>query len=191
MQVGVELRIYFFGTAVDVSSAPHTMTRTYAGVSDRSAQRTSSCPRRSCSCGIKRICLRTWRPAGFRSLWPRRARSPFPSLARSRTGIVETAQLPLYREARVGPATPCRRCVPTCRKHRAGKAVALDSSPAVAPFPALHARRRATTGSQRHAQCGRGGRASRCHCRTYPAHGARHRNKKPKKMCPDATRRRG
>ena len=65
-----------------------------------------------------------------------------------------------------------------------GRAVALDSPLAVAPFHALPARRRATTGSPRHAKCGRERRASRRRGRTYPAHGARHRNKNPKKCVP-------
>jgi hypothetical protein len=37
VQVGVELRIYFFGTAVDVTAAPNASTRTYFGVADRRA----------------------------------------------------------------------------------------------------------------------------------------------------------
>jgi RNA polymerase sigma-70 factor (subfamily 1) len=45
--------------------------------------------------------------------------SPFPCLARIRTGMVESAQLPLSLGARVGPAAPGPRCLHTCRKPRA------------------------------------------------------------------------
>jgi hypothetical protein len=135
----------------------------------------------------RRVCLTTWRPAAYRSLRPRLVRS---SLARIRTGMVEPAQLLFSLEARVGPAAPCPRRVPTCRRpHAAGRLRSTARQPSVLSTPCRpgdgQPPDRSGTPNAEGEMCLPSPRPDMLCPRRPPP------EQKPKKRCPDATRRRG
>jgi hypothetical protein len=104
----------------------------------------------------RRVGLTTWRPAAYRSPRPLLVQSslalpgPNPHVdGRIRTALALSG-------SRGWPRGALSSVPPHLPQTSRGMAVALDISPAAAPAHAPPARRRSTTGSQRHAKCGSG-----------------------------------
>jgi hypothetical protein len=138
-----------------------------------------------------RVCWTPWRPAAYRSVRPRLVRSclSLPGPNPHRDGRIRTA--PALSGSPGWPSGAWSSVRPHLPQASPDRAVVLDSAPAAAPAHALPARRRQPLDGIGTSNAKGGGTAFSRPRRPYPAHGARHRNKKTAELCPDWPRRRG